>query len=146
LHPKLRLNNVVTKALVDAVLFDYPTVPLGFYCVYDINELNDDVDDEDCFSVIGLGDFFFFDLLLLVVIPDNSSITTRACIAFGCMISVQFSDLCTGSMFSYVDSPSLPALPIPTIVVTAYAIVIDAIIQYSSMDCDDPLKWKKSLL
>ncbi len=41
------------------VSFDYPTVPLCFYCVYDINEVNED----GYFPVIGLGDF--------------SSITTR---------------------------------------------------------------------
>jgi hypothetical protein len=33
-------------------------------------------------------------------------------------------------MFRYVDSNDLPALPFPTVAITGYAIVVDAIIQY----------------
>jgi hypothetical protein len=135
------MNNPIEKALMDAVSFDYPTVPLGFYCVYDINELDDDVENGNVsFPVIGFGDFFFFDLLLLFVMPNISSITTRAWIAFGCIISVQLADLLTCSMLPDDSFKSLPGVPFPTIATTAYAIIVDAIIQYSNLDCEDLFK------
>ncbi len=129
------------EAMVQAVSFDYPTAPRGFYCTSDINEWKDDIKDgQKCGSGIGWGDFFIFDLLLLLVIPANSSITMIACIAFGCIISVQLADLCTGLMLHHIDCHGLPAVPLPTIAVTGYAIAINAIIEYSDVSCDDPLK------
>jgi hypothetical protein len=141
LHPKCRTYDPVMEALVDAMLFDYPTAPRGYYCVCDINEMNDDVENENkCDSIIGWGDFFSFDLLLLMVIPINSSITIRACTAFGCIISAQLGDLFTNFMRPYTDSNGLPALPLPTIVVCAYAIAVNVIIEYFNLDCENPLK------
>ena len=139
LHPKFRGYHPATKALADAMLFDYPTAPRGYYYVYDINEMNDDVENESEFNpMIGWGDFFAFDLLLLLVIPNNCSITIRTCTAFGCIISAQIGDVCTSFMRPYTDSDYLPAVPLPTIAVTAYAIAIDAIIEYSNLFCEDP--------
>ncbi|CAM4888284.1 unnamed protein product [Rotaria socialis] len=141
LHPKCGGNDRINEAVVDALSFDYPTTPLGVYCVYDINELNDDVEKEDkCNSFLGWGDFLIFNILLLLVIPTNSSITIRTCIAFGCIVSVQLADICTDSLLHYTDSDSLPALPLPTIAATAYAIVVDAIIEYSNLNCENLLK------
>jgi hypothetical protein len=130
------------EALVECMSFDYPTAPRHFYCVYDINELNDDVSNENkSFPVIGLGDFFFFNLLLLFVLPVNSSIPTRVCTALICIITVQLGDLCTTCLIPYVNNhKGLPALPFPTVFVTAYAIVVDVIIQYSDIGCENPLK------
>ena len=137
MHPKLRVKDSISEALVECVLYDYPTAARGFYCVYDINELDEDVKREDkCFPVIGLGDFFFFNLLLLFVIPENSSIVTRGCIAFVCIIIVQLGDLCTIYMLPYGDPKGVPAVPFPTVFVTAYAIALDAIGQYSDIDCE----------
>jgi hypothetical protein len=142
LHPKFRVDDPALEAMVQALSFDYPTAPRGFYCVYDINELNDPVKDgEKGVSGIGSADFFFFDFLLLMVIPTNSSITIITCIAFGSIICVQLADSCTGLMLRYIDrSNGLPALPLPTIAITGYAIAINAIIEYLDVSCDDPLK------
>ena len=50
------------EALVSASEFDYSTLPLDFYCLYDPNELSNDVKHKnDKFPIIGLGDFLFFD-------------------------------------------------------------------------------------
>jgi hypothetical protein len=76
-----------------------------------------------------------------MVIPTNSSITIIACIAFGSIISIQLADSFTGLMLRYIDcSNGLPALPLPTIAITGYAIAINAIIEYLDVSCDDPLK------
>ncbi|CAF3360143.1 unnamed protein product [Rotaria socialis] len=140
-HLKCREYDPITDALADAMLFDYPTAPRGYYCVSDINEMNDDMENEnECNSMIGWGDVFAFDLLLLLVIPNNYSITIRAYTAFGCIVCAQLGDLCTSFMRPYTDSNDLPAVPLPTIAVTAYAIAINAIIEYSNLDCEDPLK------
>jgi hypothetical protein len=141
LHPKWRVNDSITDVLVESVSFDYPRVPRGFYCVYDINELNDDVENENkIFPMIGLGDFFFFNLLILIVIPLNSSMTTRLCTAFVCIMIIQLGNLCTGCFISYDDSKGIPAVPFPTIFVTGYVIAVDAIIQYSNTPCENSLK------
>ncbi len=141
LHPKYRECNPTMEILKNTLLFDYPTAPLGFYCVYDFQEMNNDMENENkCNPKIGWADFFTFNILLLLVIPNNSSITIRACIAFGCIISAQFGDMCTSFLMSYTNSDYLPAVPLPTIAVTAYAIVINAIIEYSNVDCEDLLK------
>jgi len=68
--------------------------------VYDINEVSDDDEENDDlnFPVIGLADFGLFNLLLLFVIPIHSSITIKAWIAFGCIISVLIGSLCTGHL------------------------------------------------
>ncbi len=127
---------------MECMSFDYPTAPIGLYCTYDINEPDDDVeDDNQSFQVIGLADFFFFNLLLLFVLPINSSIATKVCIAFVCIIIVQLGDLCTSCMLSYVsDNNGLPAAPFPTVFVTAYAIAVDVIIEYSNIDCENLMK------
>ena len=43
-------------------------------------------------------------------------------------------------MLYYTDSNDLMALPFPTITITGYAIAINAIIEYTNVSCDDPLK------
>jgi hypothetical protein len=141
LHPKCRVYDPAMEAMVQALSFDYPTAPRGFYCVSDINEVNDVVKDGNIgVAGIGWGDFFSFDFLLLLVMPINSSITTIVCIAVGAIISVQVAELCNGLMLHYTDSGCLPALPLPTIAITGYAIAINYIIEYSNVSCDDPLK------
>jgi hypothetical protein len=128
------------ELLMNTTLHDYPSIKKGVYYTCDIRELtDDDMENEDLdFSAMGTGDFHLFDLLLLFIIPIDSSITIKACIAFGCIISVQIGNLCTNYMFYYTDTGPLPALPFPVIVVTAYTIVLDAIIQYSNHACENP--------
>lgn len=60
-----------------------------------------------------------------------------AYIAFGCIISVQLSDFCDGSMFCYIDVVGLPALPLPVVAVTSYAIAINVTNEYSNVSCND---------
>ena len=130
-----------TEAVVNALSFGYPTSTYGFYCVYDINEMDDEMENKNkTVSGIGWGDFLVFNLLLLLVIPTNCSITIRLCVAFGCIISVQLAELCNDFILHYSDVEDVPALPLPTIAVTAYAIVIDAIIEHFNFDCNYPLK------
>jgi len=141
LHPKRRESDRITEAVVDDLSFDYPTAPCGLYCLYDINELNDDVENQDKYNwFLGWGDFHVFNLLLLLIIPTNSSITIRICVAFGCIVIVQLADMCTSYILHYSDLQILPALPLPTIAATAYAIAVDAIIEYSNLGCNDPLR------
>jgi hypothetical protein len=53
----------------------------------------------------------------------------------------KLGDLCTTYLIHYVhDHNGLPALPFPTVFVTAYAITVDAIIQYSNIGCKNSLK------
>ncbi|CAF2988016.1 unnamed protein product [Rotaria sp. Silwood2] len=126
--------------------FDYPTAPIGVHCVYDINEPNNDVEDEDkCFSAIGWGDLLIFNLLLLMVIPSNSSLTIKICIAFGCIVSIEFAEICNGFILYCIDFNGLPALPLPTAAVTAYMIIVNAIIEYSNVDCINSLKCRTNI-
>ena len=137
LHPKWYMFDQIEKSKEDALSFDYPTLPLGFYFLYDINELNDDIgDDNEVFPITGLADFFYFDLLLLFILPVNCSFGSRVFIAFVCIILVQLADLCTVWVILLSDCRHWPGLPFPTIVVTAYMIAIDYFIGYSNT-CED---------
>ena len=129
------------------MLCDYPTAPRGFYYAYDTYELDEDVKDEGTrFPIIGLGDFFYYDLLLLLVIPLNSSISTRASIALICIIVVQLGDMCTIYMDRFVYPKCIPGVPFPTVFVTLFAIVLDGIGQYSDNDCEILSKVQYNLL
>ena len=133
--PKKCINYAIKEALEECVSSDYPTTPRGFYCDYDFNEWIEDMENEDTyFPMIGLGDFLFFDLLLLFVVPFNSSIITKGCIAFICIIVVQFGNLCTRYMGRFTYSESMPGLPFPTVFVTTFAVVLDAMGQYLDTD------------
>jgi hypothetical protein len=100
-------------------------------------------DNKSFGAILGLADIFAYNLLLLIVLPAYSSLTTTAWIAFGCIISVQIGDICTGFMFYYYDNEDMPGLPLPVIAVFTYTVVLDAIMQYSSSACEDALKWKE---
>lgn len=147
LHPTLLVNDSMTEALVECMLSDYPTAPRGFYCAYDMNEWTEDMEKEDrCFPVLGLGDFFYFNLLLLFVIPVNSPIITRGCIALICIVLVLFGDLCTTLMRRYGAPDVLPAIPFPAVLITIYAIILDAIGQYLDTDCEGLSRMKDNFL
>ncbi|CAM4959332.1 unnamed protein product [Rotaria socialis] len=146
LHPNRYKYNPVTETVVNALSFNYPTAPYGVYCADDINELNNGVKNWDsCVSAIGWGDFLIFDVLLLLIVPHNSSIVIRVCRAFGCLANIELVDLCTGFILYFSDFNGLPTLPLPTVVVSAYLIVVDVIIESSKLGCEDPFKWRTSL-
>ncbi len=113
--------------------------------MYDINEVSDDDEENDDlnFPVIGLADFALFNLLLLFVIPIHSSFTIKAWIAFGCIVSVLIGSLCTGYLLHNRHFVFLPALPFSVVAVTAFTIIIDAIIPYSNYGCEDPIEMKE---
>ena len=106
----------------ERMLYDYPTALRGFYCVYDFN------------------------LLLLFIIPANSLIITRRCVTFICIIIVLFGDLCTTFMRCYGVPDGVPAVPFPAVLITAYAIIPDAIGQYLDTDCESLSRMKDNFL
>ena len=131
----------VTDAVVNALSIGYPTTVYGFYNVYDFNELNNEVESEDVYlNGIGWGDFLVFDSLLLLVIPRNYSVIIQVWVAFGCIVIVQLADLCNDLIIYFTSCRNVPALPIPTIAATAYAIIVNAIIEHLNLDCNDLLK------
>ena len=137
MDPELSVYDPITEALVDCMLSDYPTAPRGFYYAFDINELSEDEENEDTgFTVIGLGDLFYFNLMLLFVIPLNSSIITKGWIAFICIIVVQLGNLCTNYIPRFDYPNGVPAVPFPTVLVTTFAVALDAMGQYSDTDCE----------
>ena len=62
---------------------------------------------------------------------------TRIWVAIGCMASIEFGDLCSGVILYLSDLDGIPGLPLPTIAVTAYALVSEHIMERSTVDCDN---------
>ncbi len=103
---------------------------------YYVKDPTDDIMDEDNYvPILGLGDLFFYNLMVLFVLPPLLPITTKICVAIGCIISVQVGYMVTIwiAAFWNVETP-VPALPLPVIIYSIYTILVDIFIQYSNLD------------
>jgi hypothetical protein len=103
----------------------------GIYYVKDPTDIMDD----NYVPILGFGDFFFYNLMVLFVLPPLLPITTKICVAIGCIISVQVGYIVTIwiAAFWNVETP-VPALPLPVIIYSIYTILVDIFIQYSNLD------------
>ncbi len=78
--------------------------------------------------VLGLGDFFVYNILVLITIPQSPSMIIKVCVAFGTMVSVQIGHLLTYRLISLVKVATAPGVPLPIITVSIYIFVLDIIL------------------
>lgn len=103
---------------------------------YYTNDPRDGTTDKDKYvETLGLGDFFYYNLMLLFLLPPLLPMTFKICVAIGGIISVQVGYMATiwMAVFWNVENAA-PALPLPVITYSIYAILVDIFMQYSNMD------------
>jgi len=105
-------------------------------CAYYVNDPRDEkIDDESFILTIGLGDFTFYNLMVLFLLSPLLSMINQIYVAIGAIVSVQIGYMVMNwtSVFRNKNN-ILPALPLPIIFYSAYAILIDIFIQNSNSD------------
>jgi hypothetical protein len=78
-------------------------------------------------GAIGFMDFFIYNILLLLVVPQSSSIAVKACVIFGCIVSVQVGLLLAHWLRYLVNLHVVPGVPLPVIMVSVYIFLLDVI-------------------
>jgi hypothetical protein len=82
---------------------------------------------------LGLGDFFFYNLMVLLVLPPLLPMTTKIYVAIGGIISVQVGFMATiwiATCWNVLSA--VPAVPLPVITCSIYTILVDIFMQYSN--------------
>ncbi len=131
LHSHGRLHHTSFVIPSESPSLDGLLLEPGIYYVKDPTDIMDD----NYVPILGFGDFFFYNLMVLFVLPPLLPITTKICVAIGCIISVQVGYIVTIwiAAFWNVETP-VPALPLPVIIYSIYTILVDIFIQYSNLD------------
>jgi hypothetical protein len=104
----------------------YQTFPFFSYYTHDIEDGRDAT--RYC-ETLGGGDFVIYNLLLLWILPPLSSITIQFCILLGFIINIQIGLALMRWIGSIWKENLMPAVPIPVVLISAYAIIVDFILQ-----------------
>jgi hypothetical protein len=106
-------------------------LPVFCYYSYDIEN---GIDETKILSGLGGADFVAYNVLLLWVLPPSPSITIKLFVFFGFLITIQIAVMIT-CWISYAWKQSdMPGVPIPVVLVSTYAIIVDFIIQNVDID------------
>jgi len=84
---------------------------------------------------LGFGDFVVYNLLVLYALPPSSSITTKMCLTFVCIISVHIGFWLTHWLRSLVNKLTVPGVPMPVITVSIYLFILNLIIPEKLNQC-----------
>jgi hypothetical protein len=118
--------------LESPLIDDFPLNPYVYY----VNDPRDEkIDDESFILTIGLVDFTFYNLMVLFILSPLLSMINQIYVAIGAIVSVQIGYMVMNwtSVFRNKNN-ILPAIPLPVIFYSAYAILIDVFTQNSNSD------------
>ncbi|CAF1072782.1 unnamed protein product [Rotaria magnacalcarata] len=101
---------------------------IGFY--YSWNFDDNESDQSDSRACLGLGDFAIFNFMLLLILPPLSSMRTKVYITIGHIIAVQIGQELTNQVEWMHNQWVQPGVPLPVIVVSFYAILLNTFIEY----------------
>jgi len=125
LHPKNHVHN--TRILNELSTDGKPSL-IGFY--YSWNFDDNESDQTDYRACLGLGDFAMFNFMLLLILPPLSSTKTKLYITIGHIIAVQIGQEITNQLECIYKQWVQPGVPLPLIVVSLYAILLNTFIEY----------------
>jgi hypothetical protein len=133
LHPRGRFRNLTSVVSSESSLSNGLFLENGFY--YVIDPRNDITKTYKYIPMIGLGDFFYYNLMLLFLLQPPLPMTTKIYMAIGVIISVEVGYMATIwiSIFRNVENAA-PGLPLPVITYSIYTILVDIFMQYSNLD------------
>jgi len=133
LHPHGRLHNLPLVLSSESTLFNgLPLEPR----LYFVNDPRDGIMDKNKHgSILGLGDFFYYNLMLLFILPPLLPMSAKIWVAIGGIISLQVGYVATIWIASFWNLKKIvPALPLPVITYSIYAFLVDIFMQYSNLD------------
>ena len=123
LHPRGRLydgtSSLPRHETLDCIEYYYSTGE---------PDENGHIDRRENVSSLGLGDFLFYNLMLLWVLPPLSSMTTQVCVLVGHIIVVEIGEALAFELANRHYFRICPALPLPVVAVSFYALVLDVLI------------------
>ena len=90
---------------------------------------NGHIERGDNVSRLGLADFFFYNLMLLWVLPPLSSMTTQLCVLVGHIITIQIGAALAFELANRNECRGCPALPLPIVAVSFYALILGVFIE-----------------
>lgn len=116
-----------------------PSLTDGFrltpYAYYVNDPRYEKIDDESFIISIGLGDFIFYNLMVLFILSPSLSMINQIYVVIGVIASVQIGYMVTNWTSVFRNKNNIqPALPLPVIFYSAYAILIDIFVQNSNSD------------
>ncbi|CAF1320460.1 unnamed protein product, partial [Rotaria sordida] len=132
LHIHGRFRKSMKDTSMNYRISTYPTFPVFCYYTHDIE---DGIDPTKGYRALGDGDFFLYNLLLLWILPPLSSTTIQICVFFGLVTNVHIGFMLTDWIGSLWKEYQMPALPLPVIFISLYALILDFILQSLDVDC-----------
>jgi hypothetical protein len=122
LHPngRLRKNDILEEVLDDEIRFR-----LRSYCIAHPSDDESIRAEKRDFECLGLGDFYFYNLMLLWILPPLSPVSTKVAIAVGHVLAVQIGLDVSDRLAHFYKQVSCPALPMPVVAVSIYAFLLD---------------------
>jgi len=133
LHPHGRFRILGDKIWTELLESNYATFPPFCYYSHDIEDEIDATIKE--LQIIGGGDFIQYNWLLLWLLPPLVSLKIQLYILLGFIICIQIGIHFTIWIGTHLKVKTMPGTPIPVIVISTYAIIIDVIIQDLDIDC-----------
>jgi hypothetical protein len=111
------------------------STPTGFpfFCYYSY-DIEDGIDATKNLEGLGGADFVAYNILLLWVLPPLPSMTIQLCVLFGFLIIIQIALMITDWIASVWEESGMPGIPLPVILVSTYAIIVDFITQNVDID------------
>jgi hypothetical protein len=77
-------------------------------------------------ELLGLGDFFCYNLMILFILPPLSSIEMKICIGIGCLIFIQIAYIIAVSTGIFSNETLYkPAASLPVVAFSVYMFLLD---------------------
>lgn len=133
LHPDGRFYN---RKPAEELLKSELSIPYDFYSTwyFNDNESDEQGDEEGEEQVLGLGDFYTYNLMLLSILSPLSSMITKMFVTVGYIIFVQMGSEGTIRLGRLYNQNITPGVPLPVIFVSMYTFILDMFTEYCTSD------------
>ncbi len=131
MHPHGRFRILTETTWKEFAKSKYSTFPP--FCYYS-HDIEDEVDAIKGFQMIGGGDLMKYNWLLLWLLSPLMSFKIQLYILFGFIICIQVGIHLSNWIATHLKVKGIPGTPIPVILISTYAIIIDVITQNSDED------------
>ncbi len=102
--------------------------PSGIYYI-------DGIDKWKTSGLLGLADFFTYNILVLFALSPSSSMIIKICVTIGSIVSVQVGHLLTFLLCRLTKTFIAPGVPLPVITVSIYLFILNIIIPRNLNQC-----------
>jgi len=96
----------------------------------------EDIMNKDKYAtMLGVGDFFYYNLMVLFLLSPLPPMTSKICVAIGGIICIQVGYMATiwiAALWNVENS--VPGIPLPVVTYSIYAVFVDIFMEYSKLD------------